>query len=311
MNTIRIIAGKEFLSAFRNRLFLTITALFLVLSVLSVYIGSTTKRAEMRIYEERVATLTAQGATTLPAAPEIHTLTILSNLTEYVAIVGAILAVILGYNTLIEEKASGGLRLILTRPVYRDELLTGKLLGNAAVIALLLGLTLLFNLILLVVIGGIFPSPGEVLRLVVLLGLAFVYMSIFLILAMMLSIPAKSAASVFLISLVFWMLVSFVIPQMAETQMSNSTVINSISGTTNQIPQETLTSRAINFLSPTWHLRQIGDELLQVAPGSATLDGRTLARDSLAALFILLVPCVVAGAVSYAIFLRSETLAME
>lgn len=311
MNTIRIIAGKEFLSAFRNRLFLTITALFLVLSVLSVYIGSTTKRAEMRIYEERVAALIAQGATRLPVAPEIHTLRILSNLTEYVAIVGAILAVILGYNTLIEEKESGGLRLILTRPVYRDKLLTGKLLGNAAVIALLLGLTFLFNLILLVLIGGIFPSPGEVLRLLVLVGVAFVYMSIFLILAMMLSIPAKSAANVFLISLVFWVLVSFVIPQMAETQMSNSTVINSISRTTNQIPQETLTSRAINFLSPTWHLRQIGDELLQVAPGSAALDGGTLARDSLAALFILLVPCVVAGAVSYAIFLRSETLVME
>ena len=82
---------------------------FLALSALSVYIGSTTKRAEMRIYQERVAALTAQGATTLPAAPEIYTLTILSNLTEYVAIVGAILAVILGYNALIDEKESGGL----------------------------------------------------------------------------------------------------------------------------------------------------------------------------------------------------------
>jgi ABC-2 type transport system permease protein len=311
MKTILIIARKEFRSAFRNRLFLTITALFLALSVLSVYIGSTTKRAEMRIYEERMSALTAQGATGLPPAPEIHTLTILSNLTEYVAIVGAILAVILGYNALIDEKESGGIKLILTRPVYRDKLLTGKLLGNAAVIAALLGLAGIFNLVLLVFIGGIVPSAGEVLRLVALIAIGFVYMSIFLIFATTLSISIKSSASVFLIALVFWMLASFVIPQMAQTQMANSAVINSISGTVNQIPQETTVSRAINFLSPTWHLREIGAELLQVAPGSAALDGATLLRDSLAALFVLLVPCVVAGAAGYAIFLRSETIALE
>ena len=54
MNTSLIIARKEFHAAFRNRLFLTITLLFLGLSILSVYIGSTTKRAEMRIYNETV-----------------------------------------------------------------------------------------------------------------------------------------------------------------------------------------------------------------------------------------------------------------
>lgn len=311
MKAAFIIARKEFQSAFRNRLFVIITVLFLALSILSVYIGSTTKRAEMRLYDEHVAALTADGATTLPAAPEIHTLTILANLTEYVAIVGAILAIILGYNTLIDEKESGGLKLILTRPVYRDRLLIGKFLGNAAVIGLLLGLALVFNLVLLVMVGGIVPTWGEVLRLIALIGIAFVYMSSFLILAMTLSISQTSSASVFLLALVCWMLVSFVIPQMAETQMANSTIINSINGATNTIPQETTTSRAINFLSPTWHLRQIGAELLEVTPGSATLDTGTLVSDGLATLFILLVPCVIAGAAGFTLFLRNETLVLD
>ncbi len=311
MKAAFIIARKEFKSAFRNRLFVIITVLFLALSILSVYIGSTTKRAEMRLYDEHVAALTADGATTLPAAPEIHTLTILANLTEYVAIVGAILAIILGYNALIDEKESGGLKLILTRPVYRDRLLIGKFLGNAAVIGLLLGLALVFNLVLLVMVGGIVPTWGEVLRLIALIGIAFVYMSSFLILAMTLSISQTSSASVFLLALVFWMLVSFVIPQMAETQMANSTIINSINGATNTIPQETTTSRAINFLSPTWHLRQIGAELLEVTPGSATLDAGTLVSDGLATLFILLVPCVIAGAAGFTLFLRNETLVLD
>ena len=64
-------------------------------------------------------------------------------------------------------------------------------------IALLLGLACIFNLILLMVIGGIFPSPAEVLRLVALVGLAFVYMSIFLVFSMMLSTSMKSSATFF------------------------------------------------------------------------------------------------------------------
>jgi len=311
MHTILVIARREWQAAFRNRLFLIIAVLFLALSILSVYIGSTTKHAEMRLYNDTITSLTAQGKTVLPPKPEINTLSILANLTEYVSIVGAILAVILGYNTLIEEKESGGLKLILSRPVYRDRLLTGKLLGNAAVIGALLGMVFVFNMTLLVAVRGVWPTEGEVFRLAAFIGLSFVYMAIFLTVAMLLSIRMKSSANVFLVALVLWMLVSFVIPQMADTQMSNSTVVNSISGATNQIPQDTTLSRALNDLSPTWHLRDIGAELLEVTPGSTTLSPGALAGDSLMALLALLAPCVVFITAGYAIFLRNETLTLE
>ena len=311
MNSIGIIARKEFQSAFRNRLFITIAVLFLALSILSVYIGSATKRAELRVYNETVATLTAQGVTALPLLPEIHTLTILANLTEYVSIVGAILAVMLGYNAIIQEKESGSLKLILSRPVYRDRLLTGKLLGNATVIAALLGLVFVFNLALLLLVGGITPTGGEVLRLFSFVGMAFFYMLIFLTLAMLLGIRMTNSATVFLVSLVVWMLLSFVLPQMAEALMANSTVINSISGTANQIPQDTAASQAINFLSPTWHLRHIGAQLLEDAPGSLTISAPTLISNWLTTLLVLLAPSIAFMAAGYALFLRDETLVLE
>ena len=311
MNATLTIARKEFRTAFRSRIFLTITILFLGLSMLSVYIGSTTKRAEMRIYNETIADLQAQGVTTLPPAPEIHNLTILANLIEYVSMVGAILAVILGYNTLIEEKESGGLKLILSRPVYRDQLILGKLLGNAAVIAILLGIVFIFNLILLVLVGGLLPTLGEVIRLLVFTGMAFSYMLIFLSLAMLLSIRMTDSATVFLIALVLWAVFSFVIPQMAETFMVNSSVINGISGSVNQLPQETTLSQAVNFLSPTWHLRNIGGQLLEAAPGSGALSAGTLAAHTLATLLALLAPTAAFIAAGFASFLRNETLVLE
>lgn len=311
MKTISTIAKKEYQTAFRNKLFVTIAVLFLFMSVLSVYIGSTTKRHEMSVYNDTVASLTAKGVTELPPRPEIHTLTILANLTEYVSIVGAILAVVLGYNALIEEKESGTLKIILSRPVFRDQFLTGKLLGLSGVIASLLGLAFIFNILLLILVGGIFPTMGEIARLFTLVVMGFVYMLIFLTLSMTLSIKMKDNATVFLVSLVVWVLFSFVIPQMAETQMANSTVINSISGVTNQIPQDTAISQAINYLSPTWYFRTIGAQLLEVTPGSAGLSFGTLFSQVLTTLLVLLVPSVLFGAFGYATFLRDETLVLE
>lgn len=311
MNAALTIARKEFRAAFRNRIFITITVLFLGLSILSVYIGSTTKHAEMRIYNETIAQLQAQGAAVLPAAPEIHTLTILANLIEYVSMVGAILAVILGYNTLIEEKESGSLKLILSRPVFRDQLILGKLLGNGAVIAVLLGIVFVFNLVLLVLVGGIMPTLGEVTRLLIFMFMAFSYMLIFLSLAILLSIRMRDSATVFLIALVVWTVFSFVIPQMAETFMVNSNVINGISGAVNQLPQDTALSQAVNFLSPTWHLRNIGGQLLESAAGSGTLGSGTLVAHSLTSLLALLAPTAAFIAAGFASFLRNETLVLE
>jgi ABC-2 type transport system permease protein len=311
MKAVVTIAHKEVRAAFRNRMFVTIMALFLALSALSVYIGSSTKRAEMRLYDETVKTLTSQGVTALPSVPEIHTLTILGNLTEYIVIVGAILAVILGYDTLTKEKGSGGLALILSRPVYRDALLSGKLLGNMSIIAALLIGAFVFSLVLLVIVGGLLPTVGDVVRLLTVVMLAFFYMLIFFTFSMLLSIHMRNSASVFLVSLVLWMTVSFVIPEMAQTQMANSAVVNSVSGVANEIPQDTAVSRTIDFFSPAWHLRTIGGELLEVAPGSADLSTCAVAADSLKTLLALLAPCVAFGAVAYATFLRSESLTLE
>jgi len=311
MNTVLIIARKEFQSVFRNHLFLTITLLFLGMSVLSVWIGSTTKHAEMRLYQESIAALTAAGNTALPAPPQIHTLTILANLSEYVGIIGAILAVILGYNSLIEEKESGGLKLLLSRPVFRDRLLTGKLLGGAAVIGLLLGLVFVFNLLLLVLVGGIWPTVGEVGRLATFILMSFAYMLIFLTVSLMLSVKMRSAPQVFLISLVLWVVVSFVLPQMADTQMVNSTILNSLTGVASQVPQPTALSQTLNFLSPTWHLRHIGSQLLEATAGSAELTGGALLAQSISTLLLLLAPSVLCGALAYALFLRDETLVLE
>jgi ABC-2 type transport system permease protein len=235
----------------------------------------------------------------------------LGNLTEYVAIVGAILAVMLGYDALTDEKESGGLKLILSRPVFRDQLITGKLLGGGTLIAMLLAVVFAFTVVLLVAVGGVWPTLAEVGRLLGFSVVAFFYMMLFLIVSMLLSMHMKSSASVFLISLVIWMTAAFVIPQMAQTQMANSTIVSTLTGVTNQVPQDTALSRTIDYFSPTWHLRTIGNTLLEVSPGSAALPSSTLLANGLKALAVLIAACVAFATLGYVTFLRSEALTLE
>lgn len=230
MSSVRTIAGRELRTAFRDRMFVTITGLFLGMSILSVYVGSATRRAELQIYQGVVDTLRQGGATLIPPRPEIYTLTILSNLSEYIAIVGAILAIALGYKALTQEREAGTLKLVLSRPVYRDSFYAGKILGNATVLAILLGMVLVFNVLLVALVGGTWPTGTELLRLTGLVLTGFIYMLMFFTLAMFLSSVLPDSSTVLLVALAVWMVVTFVIPQMAETLMANSTTVNSVTG---------------------------------------------------------------------------------
>ena len=116
MNSILILAKKEFKTAFKDRVFFVIVLLFLVMSIASVYIGTTTKNAEMKAYQSIVSVIKSQGGN-IPAPPEIYPLAILRNIIEYITMIGAVLAIFLGFDAFSGERENGTLSLLLTRPI--------------------------------------------------------------------------------------------------------------------------------------------------------------------------------------------------
>ncbi|MEN3003985.1 ABC transporter permease [Dehalobacterium formicoaceticum] len=180
MNGIMTLARKEVKTAFRDYIFLIVTGLFVLLSVISVYIGSSTKNAELQAYQDIVQLLKSQGATSLPVPPAIYPLSVLSNIVSYVSMIGAVVAIFLGFESFSGERNNGTLKLIAVRPVYRDQIVTGKLLGGGMVIGVLLGIILIFNLVLFVFVSGLTPGINEIIRLLSFFLLAFVYMMVFI-----------------------------------------------------------------------------------------------------------------------------------
>lgn len=298
MNGILCLAKKEFKAAFRDKVFFVIVLLFLLMSVASVYIGTTTRNAEMQAYENIVTVIKAQGGN-LPAAPEIYPLAVLRNIIEYITMIGAVLAIFLGFDAFSGERENGTLRLLLTRPIYRDQLVTGKLLGAGMIIGALLSVTLIFNITLFSVITGMTPSLSEILRLVAFIAIAFVYMMVFYIGTLFISIKTRDRTFGFLTMMVVWIFVSFVIPQLADTQRNFAYALNNVAGTVSQIPSDTVISKAIELFSPAVQFKHIGSDLLQVVSETATINVLQIIAKDFFALIYILIPGIALIALSY------------
>jgi ABC-2 type transport system permease protein len=306
MRQIWTIAKKETKTAFKDNVFVFIIILFLTLSILSVYIGSSTKSAELKVYTDIVNVLKQQGATEFPPSPVIFPLAILQNIITYVSIVGAILSIFLGFDTFSSEKENGTMKLLLTRPLYRDQLVSGKLLGGALVIGSLLIITLIINLALFAVVSGIAPGLAEISRLTVFIMFAFLYMMSFYIATVFTSIKTNDRAFGFMIMLIVWVGTSFVIPQLAESQKNFAYALNAAAQTMTQVPSDTAISKAIDIFSPSVNFTLVSKDLLQVNADTAQSTVFGILGKHMGELFYMLTPGVVLLLASYKSFLQGE-----
>jgi ABC-type transport system involved in multi-copper enzyme maturation permease subunit len=129
-----------------------------------------------------------------------------------VKIVFSLYVILLGFEAVSGEKERGTLRLILSNPVGRIRLLTGKYLAilSSAAIPLVAGL-----LMSLLVIGIFLPSVlslTNLARIALFFVLALAYLSLFAFLSLFFSalIPRSSVA--LLVLLAFWIFFAFFIP---------------------------------------------------------------------------------------------------
>ena len=306
MEKIFIIAKKEFHEAWKNKVFVIISALFLVFSILSAYIGSSTKNAEMQAYIQTIELLKSQGTTIFPAKPQIFPMAILQNNVVYVTMVGALMAIFLGFDTMTKEKEHGNLLLLLSRPIFRDQLLTGKILGGSLVLAAIQFCVLIFEIILLVIVGKFIPDQSEIIRLIIFTLVSFIYMLLFYAISLFGSIIMKSAEAVFLSGVTFWIAVSFVIPQLASTQRLFAYNTNLAIQSIVQVPQDTAASQLIEMFSPTVHFEHIGKALLQVIPETAQTKIPSLLSGLMIDTTFILIPLFIVLCLSYWSMLKSE-----
>ncbi|KAF5046266.1 ABC-2 family transporter protein [anaerobic digester metagenome] len=139
LSRVAIIARKEFADHLTDRTFLLVLALFGILTVLALHNGFDSYASSLQWYELQLE----QMKIALPPIPANYSSPFIPSAMyivlapgESFLLFGPVLAIAVGFDLIAGERTTRSLRMLLVRPVFRDEVITGKAVGGAAVLAL-------------------------------------------------------------------------------------------------------------------------------------------------------------------------------
>jgi len=212
-----VIASKEFSENLRSVRFKILFGLFLVMLLLSAYQGAQEYQKELQIYNEQMKGMSGKGYSIKIDIPKPTILTAFQKLiySQGITVIGAIIGIVIGFDSISGERERGTLKFLLTQPLYRDTVINGKILGY---IILIFTVVLISTVISIGVIGGItgiFPDGDEALRILVFSSTIFIYILCFTIIGMFFSILLKQSVDALLASIAVFIIINLLIGHIA------------------------------------------------------------------------------------------------
>jgi ABC-type transport system involved in multi-copper enzyme maturation permease subunit len=270
---IAIIAAHQLRMLRRERIFLAILASLLLMTVLAGFIGWSSHNTIVKVYEESSAMLASEGkpAPPDPFAVKPH-LSLLSNMTIYIPLIGALLAIVIGHLAIVGDRAAGSARLIFSRPVRRSTYLGGKLAGIGAALSVILATSFVLSVISLAIVNSSLPSAAEFGRLALFYALSLAYMVLFALVGVTTALVVRGRSLSLLVALGIWMVVTFMVPQFTSglrPTASLNPVVDPVS-TSQRFFQVTSHFRALSISEM---YRDASASILQTAPDHATSGG--------------------------------------
>jgi len=211
-----VIFRKELADALRSRLVLLMILGLGLVVVVSVVVAASAYHADLVDYQTYLDALKQAGGAT-PTAPLFFPLQLLRGTVEYLEIIGSIVAVVIGYGVIAKEKNRGTLRLLFSRPVNGTSIAAGKLLALATIwlsVVVALGAVMVVSICF---VGGASLSAVESEKLLIALGLSWVYLFTWSALAMGLAGLTRQLGTALVVGLVLWLGLVLIVPQVGDT----------------------------------------------------------------------------------------------
>lgn len=192
MGNVLIIARKELGDLLSNRIIIVTMAVYILLIAYNIY-GFYMGTSNPRVVNFYGATMSS----------------VLYVLTDY----GSILGIVIGVVSISKERNTNALNVLVSKPLYRDTIINGKLIGSV------LFLVTMFCLITAFYTSGLFLLCGNMIlqwlpdyltRLPVALFISLIYVMFYLSIAMFISIIIKDQAFATIISIIVWALMGFI-----------------------------------------------------------------------------------------------------
>lgn len=210
------LARHEYRSALRSRVLAALVITLLAVTAVSILVGTFEYRTQLADYQAYRAAAVAAGVIRVPPLP-LAPLQLLRGAIEYIEIVGAVIAIALGYLSVARERGNRTLPLIRTRPVSTGQLTLGTALGAIALISTLVLATGVLAVLALGLIGGDWINGVEALKLAIVCVASVVYMTAFYCLGALLAARSRVLANALVGALVIWLAVVLIVPQIGDT----------------------------------------------------------------------------------------------
>ncbi len=210
---IATVASHQVLSLRRQRVFLAMLATLLTMTALAGVLGWSSHQTIVRVYDEAVKLLASTGK---PAPPNPFllkpTLSLLSNMVVYIPLIGALLALIVGHLSIVDDETNGTGRLVFSRQISRASYVLGKIASAAIVVAVVLAASLLVSVAALLIVNRTIAG-ADLGRLLLFYGLSWLYLMVFALIGMITVLMTRRRSIALLSAMGAWLVITFVIPQ--------------------------------------------------------------------------------------------------
>ncbi|WP_067047143.1 ABC transporter permease [Methanofollis ethanolicus] len=209
---LKVIAGKEFRDHLQSRKFHLIFGVFLVIAVIGLIGGAVEYQKQLDDYNKNQAAVSDdefESHSYFSWKPTI--LSAFNEMTTLMTTIGVILGIAMGFDLITREKESKSLKILLSHPIYRDEVINGKALGGVAAIALAMGIVLVISLAIMLLFG-IVPNFEETVRMFLFGALSFLLVFSFFAIALFMSTVAKDSGSAIIYTLIIMIVLSSLLP---------------------------------------------------------------------------------------------------
>jgi len=313
MNKSLIIARKEFTDAITSKKFWLIIGLFLLFYAASIY-------------------ATSFGFRIGGGAPARPILQITSNVVTTMAFLAPILGIALAFDTISGERERGSLRILLSRPIYREDVINGKIISALAVIGLTITASSLFSVSVSILLHGISVTLDDIVRICFFIVLSILFSFAYYSISLFISTFSSKSGHSLTISLGIWIFFAFILGILSTVIASvilgappvtpGSFIVNRTQGGFNRTERisesylnysrrEAQITNTIQMLSINYHYSQIANSLFGSTFSPFGQQATQLSLSGLLTsrwidLLVLIVFPLIFSVASYAMFTRTQ-----
>ena len=240
MRSSYVVARQEIRAITKEKTFVLLLVIFIGMTLASTYIGWSSHHTIQNVYDSSIQLLQEEGKPVPPPFESATQLSLVKNMIIYIVLIGALLAITLGYLTGIRDRKAGVTRIIFSRNITRRQFLLGKVLAVLFVLGCMLLIALMVSVVSLMVLSSL--TFGDVMRIAGFYGFSLMYLVGFALLGLLFALMRKTSTIALLGPVIIWLAITFVIPELTsalyptaslnptlpQTDVLQSTALNAI-----------------------------------------------------------------------------------